>query len=143
MIPEEKSAAVAKALRETFGVTAPDEIRRIPNGTFNKVQVFRIVARGTPYLLRVILRTEDPTCHFTCMSAAAEAGLAPPVRYASVEDRISITDFVEGALPFPRAEALVCVPRLLRALQSLPAFPARANHLNTSCTFLLRKGPAI
>jgi len=143
MIPDEKSAAVAKALRETFDVTAPDEIRQISNGTFNKVQVFRIVVRGTPYLLRVILRTEDPTCHFTCMSAAAGAGLAPRVRYTSVEDRVSITDFVEGVIPFPRAEALVRVPRLLRTLQSLSSFPGRASHLNTSCTFLLQKGPAV
>jgi len=143
MIPEEKRAAVTKALSETFGVTAADEIRQISNGTFNKVQVFQIVVRGTPYLLRVILRTEDPTCHFTCMSAAAEAGLAPRVRYTNVEDRISITDFVQGAIPFPRAEALVRVPRLLRSLQALPAFPGRAGHLNTSCTFLLQKGPVI
>lgn len=143
MIPEEKSAAVAKALRGAFDVTAPDEIRQIPNGTFNKVQVFRIMVRGTPYLLRVILRTEDPTCHFTCMSAAAEAGLAPRVRYTNVEDRVSVTDFVQGVIPFPRSEALVRVPRLLRALQALPAFPGRAGHLNTSCTFLLQKGPVV
>ncbi|HEY4087142.1 MAG TPA: phosphotransferase [Bryobacteraceae bacterium] len=143
MIPQEKIAAVAKALSETFGVTEADEIRQIANGTFNKVQVFRIVVRGTPYLLRVILRTEDPTCHFTCMSAAAEAGLAPRVRYTNVEDRVSITDFVAGVVPFPRAEAIVRVPRLLRVLQALPAFPGRAGHLNTSCTFLLQKGPVV
>jgi hypothetical protein len=143
MIPQEKSAAVTRALREAFDVTETEEIRQIPNGTFNKVQVFRIVVRGTPYLLRVILRTEDPTCHFTCMSAAAEAGLAPRVRYTSVQDRVSITDFVEGAIPFPRSEALVRVPRLLHALQALPAFPGRAGHLNTSCTFLLQKGPVV
>jgi hypothetical protein len=143
MIPQEKCAAVTKALREAFDVTVPDEIRQIPNGTFNKVQVFRIVVRGTAYLLRVILRTEDPSCHFTCMSAAAEAGLAPRVRYTSVEDRVSITDFVEGAIPLPREQALVRVPRLLRALQALPAFPGRASHLNTSCTFLLQRGPVV
>ena len=143
MIPQEKNAAVGKALREAFQVTEPDEIRQIPNGTYNKVQVFRIVVSGTPYLLRVILRTEDPTCHFTCMSAAAEAGLAPRIRYTNVEDRVSITDFVEGVVPFPRAEALVRVPRALRALQALPTFPGRAAHLNTSCTFLLQKGPVV
>jgi hypothetical protein len=143
MIPQEKIEAVTKALRETFGVTEANEIRQIANGTFNKVQVFRIVVRGTPYLLRVILRTEDPTCHFTCMRAAAEAGLAPRVRYTNVEDRVSITDFVQGVIPFARSEALVRLPRLLRALQALPAFPGRASHLNTSCTFLLQKGPVL
>ncbi len=143
MIPEEKTGAVTKALSEAFGVTKADEIRRIPNGTFNKVMVYRIVVQGAAYLLRIILRTEDPTCHFTCMAAAAEAGLAPRVRYTSVEDRVSITDFVEGVIPFPRSEALTRVPRLLRELQALPAFPGRASHLNTSCTFLLQEGPAV
>ncbi|HVW07791.1 MAG TPA: phosphotransferase [Bryobacteraceae bacterium] len=143
MIPEEKNLAVTKALRETFGVAVFDEIHRIPNGTFNKVQVYRIAVQGSVYLLRIILRSEDPTCHFTCMRAAADAGLAPRVLSTSVEDRISITEFVEGAILFPRTEALVRVPRVLRALQALPRFPGRASHLNTSCTFLLQKGPGV
>jgi hypothetical protein len=48
----------------------------------------------------------DPGRIFACMSAAAEAGLAPRVRYNKAEDGISITDFVE-AVPFPATQALV------------------------------------
>jgi hypothetical protein len=76
------------------------------------------------------------------MKVAAEAGLAPRVRYTSVEDRLSITDFVE-AVPFPVTEALVRMPNTLRILHALPLFPTQAHHLNTSCTFLLNKGTAL
>jgi hypothetical protein len=75
------------------------------------------------------------------MKAAAEAGLAPRVWYTSVEDRISITDFVE-ARPFPVTEALVRIPAVLRALHALPPFPGVPNHLNTTCMFLINKGTA-
>jgi hypothetical protein len=74
------------------------------------------------------------------MKAAAEAGVAPRVWYTSVEDRVSIEDFVE-AKPLPASEALVRLPTLLRTLHSLPPF-SRAP-FNTSCTFLVNKGSAL
>jgi hypothetical protein len=73
------------------------------------------------------------------MQAAADAGLAPRVRYANAEDRISITDFVE-ALPLPAQDALVRIPAVLRTLHAL-TFPRAP--FNTTCTFLLNKGPAL
>src|SRR5215217_5864857 len=143
MIPEEKSAAVTRGLREAFGVTAFEDIRKMPGGlTF--AFVFRIVVRGSPFLLRIInpARTDDPTRHFTNMRAAAEAGLAPHVWYTSVEDRLSITDFVK-AVPFPLTEALVRMPAALRTLHALPAFDGVPNHINTTCMFFMNKGPAL
>jgi hypothetical protein len=142
MIPQEKSAAVTRGLSEAFGVTAFEDIRVLSEGSFSKVLVFRIVVRGTPFLLRIIMRTDDPTRHFTCMKAAAEAGLAPRVWYTSVEDKISITDFVE-AVPFVVTDALVRMPATLRALHALPPFPRIENHINTSCMFLLNEGAAL
>jgi thiamine kinase-like enzyme len=141
MIPEAKNEAVGRALREAFGVTEFEDIRRMTKGQTSSL-VFRIVVRGSPFLLKIILRTDDPTCHYTCMNAAAEAGLAPHVWYASIEDKISITDFVE-AVPFPATDALVRMPAMLRTLHALPPFPRRANHLNTSCMFLINKGAAL
>jgi thiamine kinase-like enzyme len=92
--------------------------------------------------LKIVMRTDDPTCHYTCMKAAAEAGLAPRVCYTNIEDKISITDFVE-AVPFPVADALVRMPATLRSLHALAPFPGRADHLNTSCMFLINKGAAL
>ena len=142
MIPQEKSAAVTRGLREAFGVTAFEDIQPLTKG-LSSALVFRIVVRGSPFLLRIIMRTDSTTeRHFACMRAAAEAGLAPRVWYTSVEDRISITDFVD-AVPFPVTEALVRMPAALRTLHALPPFPRAENHLNTTCMFLINKGPAL
>ncbi len=139
MIPQEKIAAASRGLEEAFGVAAFDDIRDLTERPGSN-RAFRIIVRGSAYLLRINTRAGDMTRHFGCMRAAAEAGLAPRVRYASAEDRISITDFVE-AVPFPQAEALRRVPAALRILHALPPFPAAP--FNTTCTFLLHKGPAL
>ena len=99
MIPQEKSEAVTRGLREAFGVTEFEDISRITRGRTASL-VFRIIVGGSPYLLKIITRAEDPTRHYTSMKAAAEAGMAPRVLYTNIEDHISITDFVE-AEPLP------------------------------------------
>jgi hypothetical protein len=140
MIPQEKTAAVSRGLREAFGVTEFEDIRMIKG--LASSMVFRIVVRGSPFLLKISTRTSDPARHYSCLKAAAEAGLAPRVWYASVEDRVSIEDFVETA-PFPVADALVRVPAALGRLHALPPFSGVPNHINTSCTFLIDKGAAV
>jgi hypothetical protein len=139
MIPQEKSAAVTRGLNETFGVTDFEDIHDLTERPGSN-RAFRIVVRGSRYLLRINTRPGDMARHFTCMQAAADAGLAPRVRYASAEDRISITDFVE-AVPLPAAEALFRIPATLRTLHALPPFPG--SPFNTTCTFLLNQGPAL
>src|SRR6202161_765345 len=126
MIPQENSAAVTLGLNETFGVTEFEDIRDLTERPGSN-RAFRIIVRGSRYLLRINTRPGDMTCHFTCMQAAADAG----------EDRISITDFVE-AVPLPAADALRRVPAALRTLHALPPFPVAP--FNTTCTFLLGKG---
>lgn len=139
MIPQEKIAGVTRGLNEAFGVAEFDEIGDLTERPGSN-RAFRIVVRGSAYLLRINTRAGDMARHFSCMDAAAEAGLAPRIRYASAEDRISITDFV-GAVPFPAREALRRVPATLRTLHALPAFPVAP--FNTTCTFLLKQGPAL
>ncbi|HLK64949.1 MAG TPA: phosphotransferase [Bryobacteraceae bacterium] len=138
MIPQEKSEAVTRGLREAFGVTEFADISRITKGHTTSL-VFRIIVGGSPYLLKIIMRSEDPTRHYTSMKAAAEAGIAPRVWHTNIDDKISITDFVEAA-PLSVSEALHQLPATLRVLHALPPF-ARAP-FNTTCTFLLNKGPA-
>ena len=137
MIPEAKNAAVARALREAFDVGEFEDIRILTSG-LSSALVFRIVVRGTPYLLRIITRTDamsDPTRQFACMKSAAEAGLAPRVWYTSTEDRISITDFVDSQ-PFPMREALVRLPVTIQALHTLPPFPKVVNYLDAVDGFI-------
>ena len=140
MIPEAKNAAVERALRETFGVSKFEDIRRLNTEKLTSAHVFRIVVRGCPYVLRVITRTDantDPTRQFRCMKIAAEAGLAPRVLYTSIEDRVSLTDFLE-ARPLPAAEATVRLAVTLQALHALSPFPRLLNDYDTAPSFLLR-----
>ena len=139
MIPKANSEAVTRALNESFGVTEVEDIRDLTERPGSN-RAFRIVVRGSAYLLRINTRPGDMARHFTCMQAAADVGLAPRVRYASAKDRISITDFVE-AIPLPALDALVRIPAALRTLHALPPFPGAP--FNTTCTFLLNKGPAL
>jgi len=139
MIPEEKTAAVARALREAFGVTGCEDLRLLADG-FTSTRVFRIVVRGCPYLMRICTRTDgrnEPTRQFACMKIAAEAGLAPRIWYTNVEDRISIIDFID-ARPLALTEAAVLVARTLQSLHAAPGFPKLANGFDTAPTFLLR-----
>lgn len=139
MIPEEKIVGVVRALRETFGVTEFEDILKITKGLSSDL-VFRIVVRGSPYLLRIMTRIDermDPSRIFACMSAAAEARLAPCIRYSNAEDGISITDFVE-AVPFPAKLMLVRLPGTLRRLHALPPFPKEFNYVTAHNYFIWR-----
>ena len=138
VIPPEKSEAVTRGLREAFGVSEFEDIHVIKD--LASSQVFRITVRGSPFLLKISTRANDPERHYSCFRAAAEAGLAPRVWYASVEDRVSIEDFV-GTVPLPVSVARVRLPVLLRSLHSLPPFPRAP--FNTTCTFLINKGAVL
>jgi thiamine kinase-like enzyme len=139
MIPHENRAAVARGLREAFGVSEAEDIRDLTE-RIGSNRAFRIVVRGSAYLLRINTRPGDMTRHFACMQAAADAGLAPRVRYASPEDRTSITDFV-AAVPLSASDALIRMTAALRTLHALPSFPVAP--FNTTCTFLLNKSSAL
>jgi aminoglycoside phosphotransferase (APT) family kinase protein len=141
MIPQEKSAAVARAVREAFGVEEFEDVRPL-NHLGVTSAVFRIAVRGCPYLLRIVTRAFDNSRHYANMRIAAEGGLAPKVWYADNEDLVSITDFVERA-PFPMSEALSRIPEMLRTMHALPPFAEVPKEFNTSCTFLVREGPAL
>jgi hypothetical protein len=146
MIPETKNAAVEVALREAFGVDRFEDITRLTAG-LSSALVFRIVVRGRPYLLRIIMSTDttagpgqgDQTRHFACMRKAAAAEIAPRVWYASTEDKISITDFVL-ARPFARTQALARLPVTLQALHASAPFPpfGVVNHLDVMEGFVQR-----
>ena len=139
MIPEGKIPGVARALRETFGVTEFEDIRRVTKGLSSDLG-FRLVVHGSPFLLRVMTRMDernDPVRIFTCMNGAAEAGLAPRVLYSNPEDGIAITEFIE-TVTFPPAQALVLLPQTLRSLHGLPPFPKAFNYVTAHKGFIWR-----
>jgi hypothetical protein len=64
-IPEARNEAVARALREAFGVGEFEEIRVLTEGK-SSARVVRIVVRRRPYLLRIITKTDAPTALVFC-----------------------------------------------------------------------------
>lgn len=138
MIPENKQAAVARALQHAFGVSECEDVR-ILTGGLSTALVFRILVRGNPYVLRIIMREDamsDPTRQFACMKTAADAGIAPRVWYDSVEDRVSITDFVE-VKPWPNDPAPL-IAETIRKTHSLPPFPKVLNYFDALDGFVRR-----
>src|SRR5579864_8118284 len=112
MIPQEKSAAVTLGLNETFGVAEFEDIRDLTDRPGSN-RAFRIIVRGSAYLLRINTRPGDMKRHFTCMQAAADAcivrdmlvRLKHPQEAASYENQIDCNDhslvvFRTGADPF-------------------------------------------
>nr|WP_294947539.1 phosphotransferase [uncultured Mucilaginibacter sp.] len=131
MIPEEKKAALTRALNDTFGINDFEDISHL-NAGLSSALVYKITVLGKPYLLKIITRTDamaDPTNQYTCVRDAAAAGIAPKVWYTNVHDRISITDFVD-AKPFPISEAKVKMPLLLKRLHAMPPFRYQINYLD-------------
>lgn len=92
---------------------------------------YRIEVGGRTYLLRLESsrrdEVRDPHRSYVCMQAAAEAGIAPPVRHADPAAAVAITDFVPHR---PVTDYLRASPDLARdlgylvaRLQAIPAFP--------------------
>ena len=143
MIPEDKNLAVARAVRETFGVPECEDISRITRSLSSDL-VFRIVVKGSPFLLRIMPRMDDrnnPVRVFACMKTAADASLAPRVLYSNTEDGIAIIDLIE-AVPFPATQAIVLLPATLQRLHRLPRFPTAFNYVTAHKYFIWRFRPA-
>jgi len=130
LIPENKQSIVKKALQEAFLKNEFDSIQQLTKG-LSSALIYKISVNGQDYLLRVIMREDalgDPAHYYQCMLPAADAALAPKVHYASVEDRVSITDYIEPH-PFPVSEARIKMAGIVRQLHALPRFPFRMNYL--------------
>jgi aminoglycoside phosphotransferase (APT) family kinase protein len=130
MIPESKQEAVRRALVSAFGAPDVDDITSLTGGLTTAL-VFRIVVRGEPYLLRLVMPGAPPGGHparqFACMKIAASAGVAPRMLYASVDDQLLLTDFIERK-PYPD-DVAVRMATTLRRLHGQDGFPVAINYL--------------
>lgn len=122
--------AVLRALDQSFHSRAIDHAEPLPAGLSTDL-IYRITVKGSPYILRIMTRIDermDPARIFACMRAASGAGIAPPLRYSSPEDGITIIDFIDP-VPFPASRALAQLPAILRKLHALPPFPKTFNYV--------------
>lgn len=135
-IPEEKHAAVHRALEASFGDLPIEDMTLLAGGRSTAL-VYKLTVGGKQYVLRIMIHTDplrDPLRAFSCMRMAADAGVAPKVWYANAEDGVSVTDYIESAPyaheyrnsdDFPAAIASV-----IARIHSLPPFPTLINFMD-------------
>jgi aminoglycoside phosphotransferase len=140
-IPQEHQTSVSRALQTAFGVTETEELQPITKGQSGAF-IARLTIQGSPYLLRIARKNAyiGAEREFTCLQAAADAGLAPRVYYTNLDDRLSISDFVNEV---PLSDPLIRMPAILRALHALPSFPKVLPGFDTTCMSLLSTGPTM
>lgn len=129
-VPEDHRGRARSALAAAFGRSPVTSLEPITLGA--SALSYRIEVAGRPYLLRLESsrrdEVRDPYRSYTCMQAAAEAGIAPAVRHADAAAAVAIMDFVPHR---PMTDYLRAPPdlahdlgSLVARLQALPAFPA-------------------
>src|ERR1700744_4362504 len=96
-IPAHRREDVDRALRFAFGTTAISGLTT-RRGGLSSALVYRAVVRGRPCLIRAETVRDgfrDPVRHYACLGIAAEAGIAPPLRFADADRGVAIMDFIE------------------------------------------------
>jgi aminoglycoside phosphotransferase (APT) family kinase protein len=127
----------AQALRAAFGAAPVTGVRRVTGG-FSGARVFRLEAEGGAWLLRLPNGRDafrDPARWIPCLRIAAEAGIAPPLRYADLDTGACITRFIEGrplaeGYGTPRAAMIGSLGAMARRLHATPAFPPLVDYMD-------------
>jgi len=136
-VPPDQRPAVRKALRAAFATETLDAWTPLSGG-LSGAEVWRIRVGGIAYLLRVETGRDalrDPHRGYACMSLAAQACLAPRVRYADPDDGVAITDYVAPrslALDYAgtRTDLVVELAQAVRALHAIEGFPPLVDYLD-------------
>jgi hypothetical protein len=124
---------VRAALVAAFGAAPIGAITPIAGGA-STASTFRVEAGGRRYLLRME-GTPSPLRNphqYIAMRIAAEAGIAPDIRYIDEAARVAVIDFIDrqplkGYPGGPRALAQA-VGELLSRVQATPVFPYFVNY---------------
>ena len=143
LIAEERGDAVAEAMRAAFGAGATiDELEALKGG-MSGAAVLRLRTGGRDHLLRLERPDRQPVevaRHLSCLGVAAQAGVAPAVRYADAASGVAITAFIE-AQPLStyaggREAMLAELAGLVRALQATQPFAPGPAHLDAADGFI-------
>lgn len=124
-IPAERQAVVAEALSAAFD-RIPVTVSQLPGG-LSTATVYRVEAAGNAYVLKL----DAPGTNYECQQAAASAGIAPAVLYASEARGICISAFITGkpvrsAFTSP-VEMVTAVAQTIRRMHNMPPFARQGN----------------
>lgn len=128
-IPVEHRERGRRALDAAFGAGACTDLDPVLGGASGAL-AFRVEAEGRSWLLRLETRMGSPLRNphqYDCMRIAADAGIAPPVRYLDADAGVVVMDFLSqrplGEYPGGPAALARAMGALVRDLQAAPAFP--------------------
>ena len=135
-LPQAYRPAVTRALKAGFGTTEMDSLVPLAGGLSGAL-TDRMRVGGVAYLLRLETRRDglqDPHRWHPCMAIAAQACLAPRVRYADATDGVAILEFIsEQSWTHDYAgthrDLIVEAAQAVRALHQTPAFPALMDYM--------------
>lgn len=135
-LPQAYRPAVDRALKAAFGTTETDSLVTVPGGLSGAL-TYRIGVGGVAYLLRVETHSDgfkDPHRWHPCMAIAAQACLAPRVRYADAADGVAIMEFISEqswAVDYAgtRKDLIVEAAQGVRALHQTQAFPPLVDYM--------------
>jgi Ser/Thr protein kinase RdoA (MazF antagonist) len=130
-LPESHREIAVSVLRDALGQAEVRALTAVPGGASGAL-TYRVDTDGRSFLLRMErgLNALQNPLHYACMKAAADAGIAPPLRCVDAARGIALMDVVTTR---PLAEYPGGAPELVRALGSLArrlqdetAFPTQA-----------------
>ncbi len=135
-IPHAKRPDVERALLATFGTAEMDSVATVSGGLSGAL-TYRIRVGGIAYLLRIETERDgfkDPGRWYRCMAIAAQACLAPRVRYADAADGVAIMELIpeqSWAQDYAgtREDLIVEGAQAIRALHQAPAFPPLVDYM--------------
>jgi Ser/Thr protein kinase RdoA (MazF antagonist) len=130
-LPPDRSEAARSALASAFGRVPDATLTRVPGGASGAL-AFKVSADGRDWLLRMADPAKEALRNpyqYAWMQAAADAGVAPTLRYADASAGVAIMDFIAqrplAEFPGGPAALAAAMGRLLAKLQAL-AGPAGA-----------------
>ena len=94
-VPAERRETVRATLAAAFGSSAVDALQPIGGGASGAL-TYRVEVAGRSYLLRIETRRSplrNPH-QYDCMRIAAEAGIAPALRYVDADAGVAVMDLV-------------------------------------------------
>ena len=131
LIADAQRDVAEAALRAAIGQAAVLDVAAVSGGA-SGAALYRIEATGRRPLLLRVDGPESPLLRrnphrYTCLIAAAEAGIAPPVHHVDAAAGVAVTDFVAqqplSAYPGGRAALAQALGELVARLQASTAFP--------------------
>jgi aminoglycoside phosphotransferase (APT) family kinase protein len=144
MIPAARREAVHAALRLAFGSLPKIDLQPIKGGVSGAL-IFRFDVHQHAHVLRLEperVALPDRQRGFTCMTAAAAAGAAPPVQFTDAATGVAIMDFIAGRPLSEHPGGPIGMVRALGALiarvQATPPFPTLGDYRDI-VAYLLNK----